>query len=143
MSQMSNWMEENLLNHIVRAVALTFPANWHVALYTADPTEAGSGAEVSTGVWTNYARQAVTRGTGGWSAAASEGGGGFAVDNAALIDFGTAAITGTAPVVTHIGIRDASTSGNLWWYGALAESKTINNGDPVSFAIGALDLILR
>lgn len=141
MAQLSNYAEENLLNHIVRGAALTMPTSWRVALFTGDPTDAASGAEVSTGVWTNYARITVNRDAGSWAAAAAEGGGGYLVDNTAIIDFGTATITGTPPVVTHVGFFDQA--GNLWWHGALTVSKTINNGDPVTFPIGALDLILR
>jgi hypothetical protein len=44
-------------------------------------------------------------------------------------------------VVTHIGVFDAASAGNLWMWGALTVSKTINNGDAApSFAAGAFTL---
>ena len=40
--------------------------------------------------------------------------------------------------VTHFGIFDASTNGNLLYWGALTASKTVAVGDSVSFGAGAL-----
>jgi hypothetical protein len=109
------------------------------------PADAGGGTEVSGG---SYAR--ATRGVnsdtaweatqGGTPATASSGTGG-ATQNPGAITF--PAPTANWGVVTHIGIFDAASGGNLLFHGALTASKTINNLDPApSFAIGDLDITL-
>ncbi len=134
-------LREDILNAVFRGTALpSLPANYYVALLTTNPTdETGAGlVEVSTAVWTNYARQAIANSTAGFSA---PGGGTTApqsISNAAAVNFGTATISGTAPVVTGFALYDAATGGNFWGWAALTSSQTINNGDPVSFAIAAL-----
>jgi hypothetical protein len=100
----------------------------YVGLYTAAPTDAGGGTEVSGN---NYARVA----TAGADWAAASGG---ATSNANAITFPTP--SGSWGTVTHFGIFDASTAGNLLWWGLLTTSKTIGSGDSASFAAGALDL---
>ena len=47
--------------------------------------------------------------------------------NSGAVTFPTA--TGTGGTVTHIGILDASTSGNLLYYTPLDASKSIASGD--------------
>lgn len=130
----SNYLENELLDHVLGGGDFTRPGTIYVALYTASPTDADSGTEVSTGVWTNYARVAVTNNATNFPAAS-----GGAKSNGTDIDFGTATISGTAPVVTHVGLRDASSGGNLLKWAALTTPKTINDGDPVKFAAGDLD----
>lgn len=146
MSAWSDSAEAALLNHIFRGVAISFPATWYIALYTADPTDAGSATtnEVSTAVWTNYTRQGLARDTSAWTAAAAEGGGGHAVKNAAKVDFGSATVTGDPIAITHVGLVDTSSgAGNLWLHGALAVPRTITNGDPVEFPAESLAMALR
>jgi len=86
----------------------------YLALYTDDPTDADTGTEISGG---SYARQSITFG------APSNG----TSTNSAAIEFPAA--TANWGVITHVGIRDALTSGNLLYHTALDASKTINNGD--------------
>ncbi len=121
----SNYLEDAILNHVLRNTALTSPTTVYAALYTAAPSDAGGGTEVSGG---GYARQAITFG------APSSG----AVSNSADVNFGTASANwGT---VTHFGVFDASTAGNLLYWAALTASKTVNSGDSAKFAIGDLDI---
>lgn len=100
----------------------------YVALYTAAPTDAGGGTEVSGN---NYSR--VQTAGADWAAASSG-----ASSNANAITFPTP--SGSWGTVTHFGIFDAATNGNLLWWGALGASKTPGSGDSASFAAGALDL---
>lgn len=115
-----------------------------VALLTTDATDGtGTGAvEVSAGTWTNYARQSIASSTAGWTAPAADTGEARHITNAALVDFGTATISGTAPVVLAFALYDAATAGTFKGHGTLTSSQTINNSDPVSFAIGALKLVV-
>lgn len=145
MAAMSDYLENRLIDHLFRGRSFTAPAQVWIGLFTAAPSDAGGGTEVSGG---SYAR--ATRGVnsdtaweatqGGTPAAASSGTGG-ATTNPAAITF--PAPSANWGVVTHIGIFDAVSGGNLLFHGALTTSKTINNGDPApSFAIGDLDLTL-
>lgn len=122
MAGKSDYLENELLDHVLGVAAYTAPTPY-VALYTAAPTDAGGGTEVSGG---GYAREAATFG-------AASGG---SASNSAIVDFGTT--TGAWGTVTHFGIFDALTAGNLLYWGALTSSKTVESGDPVSFPIGDL-----
>lgn len=114
MAEMSNYLENALINATLRNTSYTSPTTVYLALYTNDPTDADTGTEVSGG---SYARQSITFG------APSNG----TSSNSAAIEFPAA--TANWGVVTHVGIRDALTSGNLLYHTALDASKTINNGD--------------
>ena len=127
MAEMSNYLENALINATLRATTFTSPSVVYVGLYTADPTDAGTGTEVSGG---SYARQSVTFG------APSNG----VSTNSAAVEFPQCTLTwGT---VSHIGILDASTSGNLYYHTALNSSKIIETGDVFKIAIGNLSVTL-
>lgn len=65
---------------------------------------------------------------------------GWAIANDGAITFPTASASwGT---VTHFGVFDASTAGNLLYWGALTTSKAVGSGDTASFAVGELDVTL-
>lgn len=127
MSEISNYLETALVNATLRNTSYTSPATVHLALYTTDPTDADSGTECSG---TSYARQAITFG------APSNG----VTTNSAAIEFPQAG--GAWGTITHIGIRDASTAGNLLYHTPLDASKTIATGDVFRVAIGSLSVTL-
>jgi hypothetical protein len=127
MAAMSNYLENALINATLRNTSYTSPTTVYVALFTSDPTDAGSGTEVSGG---SYARKAATFG------APSNG----ASTISSAIEFDQA--TGSWGTVTHFGIYDASTSGNLLYHGALTASKAIDTGDVFKFASSALTVTL-
>ena len=126
---MSNYLENALLNATLNGTSYTAPTNVYVALFTSDPTDAGTGTEVSGG---SYARTEVT------FPAASGTSGSVASD--ADCTFPTA--TGTWGTVGWIGIYDASTSGNLLYHTALDASKTIASGDIFKISAGNLTVTL-
>jgi hypothetical protein len=127
MAEMSNFLENALINATLRATTYTSVATVYVSLWTSDPTDAGSGTEVSGG---SYARTAVTFG------APSNG----ATTNSADVTFPTA--TGSWGVVGWIGINDALSSGNLLYHTALDTSKTIDSGDIFKISTGNLSVTL-
>lgn len=127
MAEMSNYLEDALINATLRNTSYTSPATVYVGLYTSDPTDADTGTEVSGG---SYARTAVTFG------APSNG----VTTNSGAVEFPQA--TGTWGTVGWIGILDASTSGNLLYHTALDASKTIASGDIFKIAIGSLSVTL-
>ena len=127
MAEMSNYLENALINVTLRNTSYTSPTTIYVGLYTSDPTDANTGTEVSGGY---YARTSVTFG------APSNG---AALNNAA-VEFPQA--TGSWGTVGWIGILDAATSGNLMYHTALDTSKTIDTGDIFKIAIGSLSVTL-
>ena len=127
MAEMSNYLENALINATLRNTSYTSPSTVYVGLYTTDPGEGNTGTEVSG---TSYARQSVTFGS------PSNG----VSTNSAAVEFPQAG--GSWGTVTHIGILDASTSGNLLYYTALDASKTIDTGDVFRIAIGSLSVTL-
>jgi hypothetical protein len=127
MSEMSNYLENALINVTLRGTAFTAISTPYVALFTSDPTDAGSGTQVSGG---SYARTAVTFG------APSNG----VSINSADVTFPTC--TASWGTITHIGIYDALTSGNLLYHTPLDISKTIDVGDVFKIASGNLSVTL-
>ena len=128
MAEMSNYLENAVINAVLRNTSYTSPAAVYVGLYTSDPGEGNTGTEVSGG---SYARTAVTFGS------PSNG----VSTNSASVTFPTA--TGTWGTVTHVGILDATTSGNLLYYTALDASKSIASGDVFTISTGNLSVTLE
>jgi hypothetical protein len=127
MAEMSNYLENALINATLRNTSYTSPSVVYVGLYTSDPTDANTGTEVSGG---SYARTSVTFG------APSNG----VSTNSAAVEFPQA--TGSWGTVGWIGILDAATSGNLMYHTALDISKTIDTGDIFKIATGSLSVTL-
>ena len=124
---MSNYLENALINATLRNTTYTSPATVYAALFTSDPTDAGSGTEVTGG---SYTRKAITFG------APSNG----VSTNSAAVEFDAA--TANWGTITHFGIYDASSSGNLLYHGALTTSKAIDSGDVFKFASGNISVTL-
>lgn len=128
MSAASDYLENKLLDHTLGNTAYTQPGNF-VGLYTADTgLEANSPSAELSG--SGYARQA------GSFAAAS--GGSCSTD--ATITFPAA--TGNWGTITHVAVLDASTSGNVLFWGAVTSSKTIETGDTFQISSGNLTITL-
>jgi hypothetical protein len=127
MAEMSNYLENAVINAVLRNTTYTSPTTVYVGLFTSNPTDAGSGTEVSGG---SYARVAVTFG------APSDG----VSTNSAAVEFPQC--TSSWGTVTHIGIHDALTTGNLLFHTALDTSKTIETGDIFKIASGNLSVTL-
>ena len=127
MAEMSNYLENALINATLRNTSYTSPATVFLALYTSDPTDADSGTECSG---SGYARQSITFG------APANG----VSTNSAAIEYAQAG--GSWGTISHIGIRDAVTAGNLLYHSALDASKTIATGDVFRVAAGSLSVTL-
>jgi phosphatidylethanolamine-binding protein (PEBP) family uncharacterized protein len=134
MSAFSDFLENELMDHMFRNSVYSKPA-LHFALFTAAPSDSGGGTEVTGG---SYARATVTNDNTAFPQCAATGT--PTKTNALAITFPTAsAAWGT---VTHWGIFDASTSGNLLAHGALASTRTIASGDVPRLAVGAISLTM-
>lgn len=122
----SNYLETEMLDHVFGGNAYTAPATLYAGLFTSNPDEDGSGTEVSGG---SYARVSAAFTVSGNTAS-----------NSAAIEFTTA--TASWGTVSHIGIYDASTAGNLLCYAALDTAKAIDTGDVFRVPTGDLDITL-
>lgn len=127
MAEISNYLENALINGTIRGTSYTAPTTVYVGLYTSDPTDANTGTEVTGG---SYARQSAT------FAAPSNG------SSASNADITFPQATANWGTVGWIGILDASTSGNLLYHTALDASKTIETGDIFKIASGNLTVTL-
>jgi hypothetical protein len=121
----TDFLEDSMLNHILRNTPYTPAATVYVGLFTATPGEAGGGTEVTGN---NYARKAVTFG------APSAG----TITNNADVVFDQA--SGSWGTISYFALFDALTNGNMLYYGALTSSKTINSGDQLKFASGGITI---
>jgi hypothetical protein len=126
MAAASNFTENLALKFLLTNTTATRPTAWYVALFTTNPTDAGSGTEVSG---TNYARTAVT----------------FTVTddtatNSAAVTF--AAAGSNWGTVSHIGVYDALTTGNLLFHGSVTTAKQIDSGDTFTISTSNLSIVL-
>lgn len=126
MSAASNFAETLALTFLLTPNTATRPTAWYVGLFTSDPTDANTGTEV-TG--TNYIREEVSFTVTGDTAS-----------NSATITF--AAAGSNFGTVTHIGIFDAETAGNLLFHGSVQTPKSIDQGDTFQITQGNLDITL-
>jgi hypothetical protein len=129
MAALSDYAEKLLLDWMMTNGSVTRPTAWYVALFTTATDDASGGTEVSGN---GYSRQTVT-----FDAATSGTG---TTSNTDAPTFTAAG--GNWGTITHIAIHDAATGGNRLWHGAMAASKTIEDGDSLQFAIGNIDLTI-
>lgn len=131
MSSFTDYTENLVLNWLLTTNSATRPTAWYVGLFTAAPSDTGGGTEVSGN---GYARAATgTISVSGTSPTTAT--------NAAAIEF-AAASGGNWGTITHAGIFDSLTTGNLLAWAPLTTSRTINNGDVLRIPAGDLDVTL-
>ena len=123
----TNFLETEILDHVFAGAAYTAPGTKYIGLFTAAPGETGGGTEVSGSA---YARQSMAFSTSGAT-----------TSNSAAVEFPTA--TGSWGTITHVGIFDAVSSGNLMVYATLTASKAITTGDVFRVPSGDLDITLN
>lgn len=141
---MSNYLENKIIDWLLRGQAFTPPATVYVGLFTSAESDPGGATEVSGG---SYARVAVTSSLANWAGTqgagtttASSGTSGTTSNNNAIVFPTPSASWGH---ITDIGIFDAPTGGNLLLWGALTAAKDVNLGDPApQFAAAALSIQL-
>lgn len=136
MSAASNYLENKVLDHVLTSTGYTAPTTRYLALFT--NTSGSAAANLEAGTLTDevsptasaYARKAVT------FAAAS---GGSSATNATVTFDAATASWGT---ITHVAVMDASSGGNVLFYGAVTTSKTIDSGDTFQVTSGNLTIAL-
>lgn len=126
MADLSDYLENKILDHVLRNATYTSPSAVYLALYTSAPTDAGGGIQVSGN---GYARKAITFG-------AASGG---SITNTTAVEF--TASGGNFGTIVAVGVFDAATAGNLLMWKTIT-SVAINNGDTLNFPIGDIDASL-
>ena len=109
----------------------TTAGSLYVALYTANPADGTAGTEAA---YTNYARVAVARSAAGWTVSGNN------ASTTAAVNMPTCGATGAT--ITGMAICKAGTAGvdDAIYWASLTTSKTVANGDTISFAIGDIDV---
>jgi hypothetical protein len=126
----SGYLRDALISHVFRSTPLAKPTSIWLALYTAPPTAAGGGAEVTGG---SYAR--VQCGPGDLAWAGPTAGNGVATS---LIDFVFPTPTADWGNVVAWGIHDAASGGNLLIFSTVTASTFVASGSNPRFVAGAL-----
>ena len=124
MAEMSDYLETKILDYVLRNTADWAPTTVYLALHTADPVDAGSGAEV------DVARQAIE-----FDACHATTG---VTQNTNVETFTSM----PAVTVTHIGIWDHVSAGNLLFHTAVDASKAVALNDTITVAAGAITITL-
>lgn len=131
----TDYLAEDMLEELLGGQTRTRPAPHYYALSTTTPTAAGGNFTEPSGG--SYARVTVSNPGDVFPTSASWGDPSTYTTNADITWVTATADWGT---LTHWGIFDASTGGNLLFFGAFDSSVTVNNGDDA--AILASDLVV-
>jgi len=137
MSQCSDYLEDKLLDHVLRNTTYSSPSAVYVGLFTEGDSAGDNNDLLEEGTLTNeisgngYARVAAT-----FSAAS-----GGSITTSGNVTFNPAS-GGDWGTITHIAILDNSASGNVLFYGTLTTSKTIQDGDTFQITSGNLTVTL-
>ncbi len=125
MSAASNYLENEFLDHALGTASWSAPSNVYFALFTTNPTDAGTGNEVSG---SGYARQAVTFDPASGGTAPSD------------VQITFTASGGSWGTVNHWAVFDAVSSGNMLFYGPLTTPRTIGDGESIVFNQGTITI---
>jgi len=131
MAAFSNYLEDQITGWIAGTAFASVPTATFVQLYNGDPTDTGTGGTAIFG------RLSVASGAGSWTRGT---GGNGTITNASAFTI-TSSATASASA-THVAVWDASTAGNLLFFGALTTAKTIASSDEVKFTSGTLTLTI-
>lgn len=127
MGSLSDYIENKILDHLLRNTAYTQLSHLYVGLSTVDPTDDGSGLAEPSG--NGYSRVEVDD----WDDAS-----GRHIQNSGLISFPEA--TGDWGTITHFAVFDALTGGNMIAYGTLSTFKDVDDGGSVYFEAGRINI---
>jgi hypothetical protein len=136
----STYLEKKLLNHSFGVEAFTMPTAVYLALYKSNPGPLNTGTEVSANgaPALGYERKAMTMRA---AAETSAGTGPSVITNELAVSFGPC--SGSAwETITHVAVFDAAENGNMLFYGALSEPKTIGLTDTLTIPVDQYSMSL-
>lgn len=131
MAAKSDFLEQAIINHVLRNTAYTPPSTVYCALFTVVPTESGvspnyGGTEVSG---FNYSRVAVTFGIPS----------GGASSNSAPVNF-PPAVGGAWGNIVAFAVIDNSVGGNMLYFGDFLTPKQVNDTDILTILASQLTI---
>jgi hypothetical protein len=137
MSASSDYLEDKLLDHVLRNTAYTSPTTVYVALFNSDDSTGATSELLEAGTLTTectggaYTRQTATF---------------DAISNGSTSNSGnltwTTASDGNWGTITHVAVMDASSAGNVLFYGALDTAREILQDDTFQITAGSLTITL-
>jgi len=133
MSAFSDYLEAQLINATLRGATYT-GGGVFVALFTANPTDAGTGSELNDSAYVRQ-RAHTTVASDGFAVPANG-----STSNTRNLIF--PAIVDAQKTITHWGIFDAQNGGNLLYHAPMLNPKTLDPTDVLSFPIGSLIVTL-
>lgn len=134
MSAASNYLENKVLDHVLKNTAYSQPSGLHIGLFT--NTSGNAAANLEAGTLTDE----VSGGSYGRQSGAFSAASGGSASTSATITFPAA--TANWGTITHVAVMDAATSGNVLFWGAVTTSKTIETGDTFQITSGNLTISL-
>lgn len=136
--EISNYLADELLDHVFNNAAFTSPTTTYVALCDATVSDSSTGSTISEPSGGSYAREEVQPNGGSsptWDLAASG-----VVDNGAAVTFTTA--TASWGTIVAVAIVDASSNGNLLFYDNTMGDQAVGTDDTAEFGAGDLDVVM-
>jgi len=133
---LSDYAENKILSHSVGKATWAAISNVYIALYKVTPNENTNGEEIATlegAVSTNYSRLQTTADS--WADPT-----GGSITNSQTLSFGPASVPWGD--VEGVAVLDASTGGNIIWYGTFTSPRAIAAGEKLIFDPGAFVLSL-
>ena len=127
----SKYLEDAILNYFFRVQDIARPVTHYLALYISDPTDNNTGTEIQGGGYTRrpiaFSEPILVNDT-------------TTISNNAEIRFAIA--TSNWGNISHFGILDAPTNGNLLAYAAVPVPKLIESGDEAKFNVNTLTITM-
>ena len=135
MANMSSYLEEKILDHVLRNIEYTPPSTVYVGIVSDSATDSELEAGTLTNEITGYTgdRKSVS-----FTAISQNGDGEAETENTALIEFESM----PACTIAYAIVCDAATGGNILFWGAATESKTSNSGDTHQVPAGNITIDL-
>lgn len=126
MGEATTYLSNKILDHVNNIATFTQPSGLYLGLISA-VTDGDAGTVTELAVANGYAREVIS-----FSAPAAK-----AMDNDVAIEF--ACITTDWSTVTHFGVWDASTGGNLLWWGTMTNF-TLEVGKTYTVAVDGVSV---
>lgn len=137
---MSDYLELQVINHMLRTTPWTRPTTIAISLHVSDPGDTTAGAAASEVANANgYARATRAQGDANWAAPGTTG----LSDNTGVITFNAPTGSGWG-TVGWVGLWDNAGYGlgNFLMGAPLVTAKTINGGDAApTFPTGTFDVV--
>lgn len=141
---LSNYLENKIVDWLLRGQSFSFPTTHYLALFSANPSDTGGGTEITGN---NYSRTSIAASLSNWSGTQGAGttvassGTSGQVSNNVAVNLPVPGPSGWG-TVTGMGLFDASSSGNLLMWGALTTNRSVAAGDDFFFSPGELILAI-